>query len=1064
MAIRIPIVVAFDNKKMNGATKALDNLGKQATIALGAVAAAGATLAVVSAREFAKFDAALQKSVSIMGDVSTALRTDLADTAREVAKETTFSAEQAAESFFFLASAGLSAEESISALPQVAQFAQAGMFDMAQATDLLTDAQSALGLSVDDSAQNMENMARVSDVLVKANTLANATVEQFSTSLTTKAGSALKALGKDVEEGVAVLAAFADQGIKAELAGNQLSIVLRDLTTKAIKNKGAFADMGIAVFDNNGEMNNLADIIGDVEVALDGMSDETQKATLLQLGFTDKSVSSITALLGQSEAIRAYESDLRNAGGTTEEIANKQLQTFNAQLQLLQSAFIDVAIEIGEGIVPVLQTLVPVVQDAVDELGTKLVDAISKIDFEEIVRGLADFIVLIVENIDKIAATAQVLITIATALAVYRTATILATTATKLFTGALVLNPFGLAAVAIAGLTYALVLNKGQVSENTQSYKDLYGEIDQTEYATRNAADEFREGAYVADKYGVSIDGVTKSAYLGRYQTDELREAVERADDAKFDRLRKEANLLAASLHSAAREANQVQRLTERFAPEQVEAPKTIDEILAEMGLGGDGSTGSTGQAVDKIAQARERLSSEVEQLASSFSGLSVVGSESNEFADRVVDNFIRVDEIIDQALADQTISRRASEQLRAIANSTERVQMEIARQREQIAEDYAVLTQKLNAAKQVRESVADSIALQADLIKLGTVTRQVTNDLGEVSEESVFTSQTIVAGFRDLLESTRQFQEQLITLRELGLDPTLFKQIVDSGTEAGSKTAEAIIEGGPEAVSEINELFAEINQVGVEIGEQTSEVMFDGGEKAIQGLIDGLIAQDEALVQASEASGIILMNTLQATIEGRDVDLDSVLGAIRAFENDFMEAGELLGQAFADAVARAIQQAIDAANAAVGSATGGGGGGGSTGGGTGGGGTGGGGTGGGLGDGLEDLSEDLDDLSEDLNESIETVNDALQGLTDEQQKIIVGEKIGLDVPFTTADVIASEARREANLINNYNINVTADTRTGGAKAGEEIVKTLKEYEINNGTIDLSFSARRALK
>ena len=68
-------------------------------------------------------------------------------------QETRISAEQSAEAFFFLASAGLNAEQSISALPQVAKFAQAGMFDMATATDLATDAQSALGLTVDDATK-----------------------------------------------------------------------------------------------------------------------------------------------------------------------------------------------------------------------------------------------------------------------------------------------------------------------------------------------------------------------------------------------------------------------------------------------------------------------------------------------------------------------------------------------------------------------------------------------------------------------------------------------------------------------------------------------------------------------------------------------------------------------------------------------------------------------------------------------------------------------------------------------------------------------------------------------
>jgi len=209
---------------------------------------------------------------------------------------------------------------------------------------------------------NMEEMVRLSDVLVKANTLANASVEQFSTALTTKAGAAMRALNMDMEAGVAVLAAFADQGIKGELAGTQFSIVLRDLTTRAIRNKDEFRAFGLSVFDTQGNMRNMADIVGDLESGLDGMSDELQKATLLQLGFSDKSLAALMALMGTSEQIREYEKALRDAAGTTDDIANKQLQTFSAQLDLLKSLFADVAIEIGGALVPALGAIVSWIQ------------------------------------------------------------------------------------------------------------------------------------------------------------------------------------------------------------------------------------------------------------------------------------------------------------------------------------------------------------------------------------------------------------------------------------------------------------------------------------------------------------------------------------------------------------------------------------------------------------------------------------------------------------------------------------------------------------------------------
>ena len=291
-----------------------------------------------SVRISADFNQAFTESTAIMGDLSQAMRSDMVSAAEEVAKTTTFSAIEAAKSYFFLASAGLSARDGIKALPIVSKFAQAGTFDLARATDLLTDAQSALGLTIKgNTVKNMENMVRVSDVLVKANILSNATVEEFSESLTNKAGASLRQLGKDMEEGVAVLATFADQGIKGTEAGTALGIVLRDLGTKAFDNAEAFRKNRVAVFDSEEEFRNIADVIADLEDRLRGLSDEQTKATFKQLGFADKSVVFIQSLIGMSEQIRAYEGALRDAGGTTDQIAKNQLQSFANQVKLLQN-------------------------------------------------------------------------------------------------------------------------------------------------------------------------------------------------------------------------------------------------------------------------------------------------------------------------------------------------------------------------------------------------------------------------------------------------------------------------------------------------------------------------------------------------------------------------------------------------------------------------------------------------------------------------------------------------------------------------------------------------------
>src|SRR6478735_10010990 len=253
-------------------------------------------LGAAAVKAFSGFNDAMTESTAIMGDLSDTMRNQLETAARDVAKSSTFSAEETAKAFYYLASAGLDASQAIGALPVVAKFAQAGVMDLEKATSFLANAQSALGLKSDDASVNMANMARVANVLTKANIVADGSTQQFAEALTNKAASALRLVNKSVEEGVAVLAVYANQGIKGAEAGEKLNIVLRDLQTQATKHAGAFKALGISVYDAQGNMRNMADIVGDLEHALGGMSDAQRRATIMTLGFQDKSVSALTSL------------------------------------------------------------------------------------------------------------------------------------------------------------------------------------------------------------------------------------------------------------------------------------------------------------------------------------------------------------------------------------------------------------------------------------------------------------------------------------------------------------------------------------------------------------------------------------------------------------------------------------------------------------------------------------------------------------------------------------------------------------------------------------------------
>lgn len=304
---------------------------------------------LAKAAEFAKetilgFDEEMTQSLAIMSDVSQQTRDSMEATAREVAVKYNTAVNEVAQGYYFLASAGYDAATSQKALGQVTAFAKAGMIDMEQATELAADAQNAMGLKSDDAGENLAQLTRITDVLTKANIDANGSVVQFAEALTNKAAASSRLAGISLEHTVAVLEAFAAQGLKGLKAGEAFSIILRDLQEKARTNAEAFENLGITVFTAEGQFAGFDVIIGQIEKALAGMSVEQAGATLATLGFTAEGANYIKTLIGMSGEIVKYEGKLRDAGGATQQIAEKQMASMVEQLKHLRALAADAAL------------------------------------------------------------------------------------------------------------------------------------------------------------------------------------------------------------------------------------------------------------------------------------------------------------------------------------------------------------------------------------------------------------------------------------------------------------------------------------------------------------------------------------------------------------------------------------------------------------------------------------------------------------------------------------------------------------------------------------------------
>jgi len=119
--------VKADQKSFSGFvlknSQQIKTLGRNLTIAGGIMVGFG----VGAIKAFANFDKAMTESLAIMGDVSDSMRRKMTDAAKEMSTQTVYSAKELAQAYFFLASAGMDAAQSIGALPTVAKLLESPM-------------------------------------------------------------------------------------------------------------------------------------------------------------------------------------------------------------------------------------------------------------------------------------------------------------------------------------------------------------------------------------------------------------------------------------------------------------------------------------------------------------------------------------------------------------------------------------------------------------------------------------------------------------------------------------------------------------------------------------------------------------------------------------------------------------------------------------------------------------------------------------------------------------------------------------------------------------------------
>ena len=316
-------------------------------------------LGTAAVKTAATFEQAMAQVAAVSGlDTAGAEFEALGEKAKEMGSKTKFSASEAAEAFNYMAMAGWDAQQMMDGIEGVMNLAAASGEDLALVSDIVTDALTGFGLAASDSAH-------FADVLAAASNSANTNVSMLGESFKYVSPVA-GALGFSVEDVSVALGLMANSGIKASQAGTSLRTLFTNLVHPVGQSADAIEALGISITNSDGSMKSLDTIMRELRTTFGNMT-EAEKASYAAMLAGQEGMSGLLAIVNTTdEDFQKLTDSIAAAGGTAQEMADKQLDTLEGKITLFKSAMEGLAISFGEVLLPMLTNLVEKITDVVN--------------------------------------------------------------------------------------------------------------------------------------------------------------------------------------------------------------------------------------------------------------------------------------------------------------------------------------------------------------------------------------------------------------------------------------------------------------------------------------------------------------------------------------------------------------------------------------------------------------------------------------------------------------------------------------------------------------------------
>ena len=456
---RAGVLMAMDNLKTkinnvkSSTKKAFDELRSEVPfidktvkllsnpITLGVGIATGVGGAITKATSLAMDWQKGMAQINVTAGLSNDELAKMSDQMLAIGKRNSAPLEEVPQAFNKIISAGLDANTALASLEPTLQAAKAGFVDIETVAAAGVNVMNSAGLKdiVDETGKKIPAITQSYDILFATLQKGAASMGEVAQYLPMIVPTAKNA-GISLDQASGAFAFLTAQGVNAASAATQLNGAFNALSNPKLL--GNFKAMGVQIYDAQGKMRPLGDIIENLAGKLDGLSDKQKAAKLASLGL-DQTSAQAFAVMTQSvdkfketlDATKNSKGALQNSLDSSKTAADSWAIAMNNVKALAIKAgqfLLPVVTKVGEWAAAITGGIVPAIKGVVNWCK----------EWWPVLAILGAGLVAM--NINNIAATASLI--------THSVVTKAAAAAQWLLNAALNANPIGLVIMAIAAL------------------------------------------------------------------------------------------------------------------------------------------------------------------------------------------------------------------------------------------------------------------------------------------------------------------------------------------------------------------------------------------------------------------------------------------------------------------------------------------------------------------------------------------------------------------------------------------------------------------------------------